>query len=255
MDYTLLFLCVACKLFLLKIRHFRWPFVATLDSYPLPHTKVYCSCYVCLFCNLPWLNLWNLQYMDTEVSAVLFWIFLLLFIKLASQRSPLCLLSGQSVISHSLKLEHQRFSLFLPKVHQFLKYKHLSDCHMHLVDFQSVEMVIFVNLIQIYSCFGDTMYANLLIQSWLEVSPLTEKFLLDWCSCEMALHISDSFSCEPFGGFFRDYSFGPLQLQWYGLCIFLLHLLSPHLVWFSNGPLHINSWYSGPIILPGSPLW
>ena len=73
-------------------------------------------------------------------------------------------------------------------------------------------MVIFVNLIQIYSCFGDIRYANLLTQPWLEVPPFIGKFLLDWYNWEMALHISDSFSCEPFGGFFIDYSFGPLQL-------------------------------------------
>lgn len=125
---------------------------------------------------------------------------------------PLCLPSGQSVISHSFKPEHQRFPLFLPKVYQSLKYKHLSDCHMPLVDFRSAEIVVFVNLIQISSCFGGIWYADLLPQPWLEVPPFTEKFLLDWYSCQMALHISHSFSCDPLGGFFRDYSLGVLQL-------------------------------------------
>lgn len=73
-------------------------------------------------------------------------------------------------------------------------------------------MVIFVNIIQIYSCFGGIWHDDLLIQPWLEVPPFTEKFLLDRYSCQMALHISDSFSSESFGGFFRDYSLELLQL-------------------------------------------
>lgn len=128
------------------------------------------------------------------LSSVIFWIFFLLFVKLASQRSPLCLLSGQSVISYSLKPEHQRFPYSYSKFISFWNINHLSDCHMPLVDFQSAEMAIFINLIQIYSCFGDIRYANLLTQPWSEVPPFTKKFLSDWYCCEMVLHISDCFS-------------------------------------------------------------
>lgn len=64
--------------------------------------------------------------------------------------------SGQSMIPYSFKLEHQRFPLFSPKVHQFLNYKHFYDYHIPLVDFQSADVI------QIYNCFGRISLAGLL---------------------------------------------------------------------------------------------